>query len=251
MKDIRLDKYVASTFNETRSGAKLIIKNKRVEVNGVTNTDPDYKIKETDIVKIDGKEIKYEENIYLMMNKPKGYISATTDNRHKTVFDLIKGYNINNLKIVGRLDIDTTGLLLITTDGDFVHALTSPNKDIYKTYKVLCDKEFTIDDVTSFKEGITIRLDDETLYQCKESKLEILENKKEALISIREGKFHQIKKMCKAVGKEVLELKRISIGPLVLDETLEEGKIRPLTEEERELFKWFYMSTVPKVKIAP
>lgn len=235
MKDIRLDKLLTTCLGLTRSKAKLLIKNKKITVNGIVTKDVDIKISANDIVMCDGKILKYQENVYLMMNKPKDVICSTEDKLHKTVLNLLEGFNRNKLMIVGRLDIDTTGLLLITTDGAFVHNLTSPNKDIKKKYYVKCDNEFTDEDVKSFKEGIVINLDKEQ-YKCKSSTLEILDNKKEAYITISEGKYHQVKKMCGAVNKTVLKLKRVEIGLLKLDESLKEGEYRFLTNEEVEMF---------------
>ena len=237
MKDIRLDKYIATCLSLTRSQAKDVIKSKKIKINNIVVTDANVKIKDDDYVVFNDKELVYEENIYLMLNKPKGYVSSTDDAINKTVLDLIEDYNVNRLMIVGRLDIDTTGLLLITSDGAFVHKLTSPSNYIEKKYYVNCDKEFENEDVSSFKNGITIYLDKNTEYKCKSAKLEILNNKNEAYVTISEGKFHQIKKMCSAVGKKVLDLKRIEIGKLKLDPTLKEGEYRALKNEEVEMFE--------------
>ena len=223
MKEERLDKFVAVGLNLTRNEAKNLIKNKKIKINGEIIRDGSYKVKESDVVLCGDTIVKFEENIYLMMNK--------------TILELISDYNINKLMIVGRLDIDTTGLILLTSDGAFVHKLTSPNKNINKKYEVLCDKDFTEDDINKFKEGITIYLDDETPYKCKSSELEILDNKKEAYITISEGKYHQIKKMCKMIDKKVYELKRVEIGKLKLDCNLLPGEYRKLTNEEMELIK--------------
>lgn len=237
MKEERLDKFVAMGLKLTRNEAKNLIKNKKIKINGEIIRDGSYKVKESDVVLCDDTIVKFEENIYLMMNKPKGYVCSTDDKNNKTILELISDYNINKLMIVGRLDIDTTGLIILTSDGAFVHKLTSPNKNINKKYEVLCDKDFTEDDINKFKEGITIYLDDETPYKCKSSELEILKNKKEAYITISEGKYHQIKKMCKMVDKKVYELKRVEIGKLKLDCNLLPGEYRKLTNEEMELIK--------------
>lgn len=236
MKDMRLDKYIATCLFLTRSQAKDLIRSKKIKINNVVITDANHKTKENDYVTFDDKELVYEENIYLMMNKPKGYVSSTDDPTNKTVLDLIKDYNIKRLMIVGRLDIDTTGLLLITSDGSFVHKLTSPNNHIEKKYYVICDKEFDSEDVLMFNKGITIYLDKDTEYKCKSAKLEILNNRNEAYITISEGKFHQVKKMCSAVDKKVLELKRVGIGKLKLDPMLNEGEYRALNHDEVEMF---------------
>ena len=172
-----------------------------------------------------------------MMNKPKGYVCSTDDKVNKTVLELIKDYNTKRLMIVGRLDIDTTGLLLITSDGSFVHKLTSPNKSIDKKYYVRCDKPFTNEDIKNFDEGTTIYIEKDESYKCKSAKLEILENSFEAFITIHEGKFHQVKKMCASVGKDVLDLRRVKVGDLELDYRLNEGGDRKLTDEELNIFK--------------
>ena len=235
MNDIRLDKYISQVLGLTRTESKSLIKNKKIKINDAVVRDSDYKVQEDDIVTYNDNILKYEEKVYLMMNKPKDYVCSTEDKHNKIVLDLISGYNKKNLMIVGRLDIDTTGLLLITSDGDFVHKLTSPNKKITKKYYVECEKEFTKEDVKIFLDGVTIYLEKDGEYKCKSAMLEILDEHNKAYISIAEGKFHQVKKMCASVGKKVLELKRVQIGNLVLDENLKEGEYRPLTNEELEM----------------
>ena len=237
MNDVRLDKYISQALGFTRSESKTVIKNKRIKVNGNIVRDSDYKVQGNDIVTYNDNQISYEENVYLMLNKPKDYICSTEDSRNKIVLDLISGYNTSKLMIVGRLDIDTTGLLLITNDGSFVHKLTSPSKKIDKKYFVRCDSDFTNDDVISFEKGVEIYLDQETPYICKSSKLEILSDPKEGYITIHEGKYHQVKKMCASVNKTVVELKRVQIGLLKLDERLAMGEYRTLTDEELELLR--------------
>ena len=237
MDDIRLDKFITLALELTRKDAKTLIRNKQIFVNGEIILDSDYKVQENGEVTYKGNVLSYEEDIYLMMNKPKGYVCSTDDELHKTVIDLINMKGRDRLMIVGRLDIDTTGLLLITNDGSFVHKLTSPTKKIDKKYFVRCDSDFTSEDVLSFEKGVEIYLDQETPYICKSSKLEILSNPKEAYITIREGKFHQVKKMCASVSKTVIELKRVQIGLLKLDEGFAEGEYRALTDEELELLR--------------
>ena len=173
-----------------------------------------------------------------MMNKPKGYICATEDKNHKVVLDLLEGYNLNDLLIVGRLDIDTEGLLLITNDGKLCHELTSPKKDCPKEYYVETDNEFNEDDVETFKLGATIYETVDKPYKCKSAVLKINDsNKNNANIIISEGKYHQVKKMCKSVGKTVLYLKRVRVNKLVLDNKLLPGEYKELTLEEVELLK--------------
>lgn len=248
MEDIRLNKYISLSLGVTRTESKKIIKSKKIQVNGNTINDSNYKIKDNDEVTYNGNIICFEEKIYLMMNKPKGYVCSTIDDKNKTVLELINNYNTNKLLIVGRLDIDTTGLLLITNDGDFVHKVTSPNKSITKKYFVKCDQEFTTDDVRKFNDGVEIYLDQNTIYKCKSSTLEILDDNTEAYITISEGKYHQVKKMCATVGKKVQELKRVQIGLLKLDEKLSEGSYRKLTSDELETLLWLFIFTVSVVE---
>lgn len=238
MNNIRLDKYLCDTFLLTRNEAKSIIKSKSIKVNDHIVTVSDYKVKETDKVYYNDTLVEYSEYIYFMMNKPKNYVCATFDNVNKTVLDLIKDYNTSSLMIVGRLDIDTTGLLIITNDGSLVHNLTNPKKECPKIYNVVCDKEFTKEDIEALKNGISISLDKDEIYKCKEAFLEInKDDQKIANITITEGKFHQVKKMCKAIDKNVLELKRLKVNNLELDSSLAEGQYRKLTKEEIDLLR--------------
>lgn len=233
---MRLDKYISISLNLTRSESKKIITSKKIKVNQKVITKSDYNVEENDIVTYNDKEIIYEENIYIMMNKPAGYVCSHYDNRNKTIFDLISDYNRNRLSIVGRLDIDTEGLLLITSDGKLLHELTSPKKDKEKKYYVECEKDFTLEDIVKFKEGIVILLEDGEEYKCKEANLEIIDGNK-AYITIKEGKFHQIKKMCERINNKVTYLERISIDSLTLDNSLNKGSYRHLTENEVKSLK--------------
>lgn len=237
---MRLDKYIMNALQVSRNDAKKIIKKKLIYINGKIEVSSDYNVSDSDLVSyINGeekKDLNYKENIYIMMNKPKDYVCATIDNLHKTVLDLLDGYDVSKLSIVGRLDKDTEGLLLITTDGAFLHRLTSPKYEKEKTYYVECDGVFLEEDIDKFKEGIFIIDEDRNEYKCKSSQLKIIDSHS-GLISIKEGKFHQIKKMCKATNKTVTYLKRISIGSLKLDENLALGEYRELTNEELDLFK--------------
>ena len=237
---MRLDKYIMNALQVSRNDAKKIIKKKLIYINGKIEVSSDYNVSDSDLVSyISGeekKDLNYKENIYIMMNKPKDYVCATIDNLHKTVLELLYGYDVSKLSIVGRLDKDTEGLLLITTDGAFLHRLTSPKYEKEKTYYVECDGVFLEEDIDKFKEGIVIIDEDRNEYKCKSSQLKIIDSHS-GLISIKEGKFHQIKKMCKATNKTVTYLKRISIGSLKLDENLALGEYRELTNEELDLLK--------------
>ena len=236
----RIDKILSNLGYGTRKDLKKIVKNGMVQVNGVTIKDSAMKVDpEKDKIVINGDEIFYREFIYLMMNKPAGVISATFDNKDETVIDLLEvEHQVFEPFPVGRLDKDTVGLLLLTNDGDLNHRLISPKWKVDKVYFAKIDQKVTQEDIEKFKHGIT--LDDG--YRCKEAILEIQkasEEGSEIVLTIQEGKFHQVKRMFEAVGKKVTYLKRIEFGTLPLDEDLEEGEYRELTEEEIAILKGF------------
>ena len=236
----RIDKILSNLGYGTRKDLKKIVKNGMVQVNGVIIKDSAMKVDpEKDKIVINGEEIFYREFIYLMMNKPAGVVSATFDNKDETVIDLLEvEHQVFEPFPVGRLDKDTVGLLLLTNDGELNHRLISPKWKVDKVYYAKIDKKVTDEDVAKFKAGIT--LDDG--YLCKEAKLEILnatDEGSEVMVTIQEGKFHQVKRMFEAVGKSVVYLKRTEFGTLPLDEDLEEGEYRELTEEELAILKSF------------
>ena len=236
----RIDKILSNLGYGTRKDLKKIVKNGMVQVNGITIKDSAMKVDpEKDKIVINGEEIFYREFIYLMMNKPAGVISATFDNKDETVIDLLEvEHQVFEPFPVGRLDKDTVGLLLLTNDGDLNHRLISPKWKVDKVYFAKIDQKVTEEDIEKFKHGIT--LDDG--YTCKEAILEIQkasEEGSEIVLTIQEGKFHQVKRMFEAVGKKVTYLKRIEFGTLPLDEDLEEGEYRELTEEEIVILKGF------------
>ena len=236
----RIDKILSNLGYGTRKDLKKIVKNGMVQVNGVTIKDSAMKVDpEKDKIVINGEEIFYREFIYLMMNKPAGVISATFDNKDETVIDLLEvEHQVFEPFPVGRLDKDTVGLLLLTNDGDLNHRLISPKWKVDKVYFAKINQKVTEEDIEKFKHGIT--LDDG--YRCKEAILEIQkasEEGSEIVLTIQEGKFHQVKRMFEAVGKKVTYLKRIEFGTLPLDEDLEEGEYRELTEEEIAILKGF------------
>jgi len=236
----RIDKILSNLGYGTRKDLKKIVKNGMVQVNGITIKDSAMKVDpEKDKIVINGEEIFYREFIYLMMNKPAGVISATFDNKDETVIDLLEvEHQVFEPFPVGRLDKDTVGLLLLTNDGDLNHRLISPKWKVDKVYFAKIDQKVTEEDIEKFKHGIT--LDDG--YRCKEAILEIQkasEEGSEIVLTIQEGKFHQVKRMFEAVGKKVTYLKRIEFGTLPLDEDLEEGEYRELTEEEIAILKGF------------
>lgn len=230
-KQLRLDKYLSDSGYGTRSEIKKLIKTKVVFVNDSLVTDSSYQVNlEDDTVKVNDKIINYQEYYYFMLNKPSGYVSATVDNFQKTVLDLIHE-NIKDLYPVGRLDIDTEGLLIITNDGPLGHDLLSPKKHIEKTYNVILKNDITSEQVEKLTNGVLI--DD---YQTKPSIVKIVSDKNIHL-TIYEGKFHQVKKMAQAVGNEVTYLQRLKMGTLELDKNLELGSYRPLTIEEINYLK--------------
>ena len=233
MKPMRLDKFLCELGIGTRSDVKNKIKNGLVQVEGVNKVTPEYKLDiEKDKVYYNGSLLQYAEFEYYMLNKPAGCVSATSDNLHKTVLELIDTKVRKDLFPVGRLDIDTEGLLLITNDGALAHQLLSPKKHVDKTYYAEIEGMITNEDVVAFKEGLDIGENTLTL----PAKLVILESGtiSKIEVTIQEGKYHQVKRMFEAVGKRVVYLKRLSMGTLTLDETLKPGEYRQLTPEEIE-----------------
>lgn len=216
----------------SRKEVKDLLKSGVVKVNDQTVKNGKEQVNpEKDTVTLHGEVIEYKEYIYLMMNKPQGVISATEDYYDKTVIDLLEMEDaVYSPFPVGRLDKDTEGLLLLTNDGQLAHQLLSPKKHVPKTYFAVIDREVTDADVKAFQVGVT--LDDG--YVTKPGMLKILKSgiRSDIELTITEGKFHQVKRMFEAVGKKVVYLQRISMGPLSLDESLELGEYRELTDEE-------------------
>ncbi|EXJ23084.1 Ribosomal small subunit pseudouridine synthase A [Alkalibacterium sp. AK22] len=232
---MRLDKLLAHSGLGTRKEVKKLMKTKIVKVNGEVVTDPKVHVEpDQDQVSVGGEPLDYQEFVYFMMNKPQGVISATEDLMHETVLDLLEMQDsLQEPHPVGRLDIDTEGLLILTNDGKLTHRLLSPKKHVDKLYYAKVEGVVTEADVDAFKEGVT--LDDD--YHTLPADLEIVSIDEERQLSeirltIREGKFHQVKRMMQSVGKEVVYLKRLSMGPLELDDKLELGTYRELTKEE-------------------
>ncbi|MGG5252602.1 pseudouridine synthase [Neobacillus sp. SM06] len=234
---MRVDKLLANLGYGSRKEVKQLLKSGQVKINGAVVKDAKEHVDPNkDSVTLHGEVIEYKEFIYLMMNKPPGVLSATEDNRSETVIDLLEIEDqVYEPFPVGRLDKDTEGLLLITNDGKLAHRLLSPKKHVPKTYFAVIDGEVTEEDVRAFQEGVT--LDDG--YSTKPGELVILKSgiRSDIELTITEGKFHQVKRMFEAVGKKVVYLKRITMGPLELDETLELGEYRELTEEEIQILK--------------
>ncbi len=230
---IRLDKYLADMGVGTRSEVKKYIKQGKICIDGSVVKSADMKVDtEKQSVTYLGQIIGYEEFEYYMLHKPAGVISATTDAKDKTVVDLIIDKKRKDLFPVGRLDKDTEGLLIITNDGDMAHRLLSPGKHVDKTYFARVEGRVTEDDVIAFREGVSIGQGE----VAKPAVLEILcsDEVSEIKVTIQEGKYHQVKRMFHSIGKEVVYLKRLSMGSLVLDESLPLGAYRKLTREELE-----------------
>lgn len=236
---MRIDKLLADLKYGSRSEVKKLLKNKSVLVNQQYVTDGGLHINpETDEIIVNGEKIFYKPFVYYMLNKPKGYISATMDGAHRTVLDLLKPEDCRyDVFPCGRLDLDTEGLLILSNDGQFAHRLTHPKKEVYKTYYVEVDKPIEAKDLEIFLSGMTILDGQNEPYTTKRAFLMPL-SEKSAKVAICEGKFHQVKRMFAHVGKQVTYLKRVAIGSLMLDEQLGLGEYRELLIEELE--KLFY-----------
>ena len=231
---MRLDKFLANSGVGTRKEVKELLKKRLIKVNDEIVKDGKIHVNENeDTVKYKDEIISYKKFVYIMLNKPNGVISATEDKVHKTVIDLLGDeYRTFEVFPVGRLDIDTEGLLLLTNDGVLSHNLLSPNKHVDKKYYVELEKLLTKMDIDKLEKGVELKD-----FTTKDAKVEIIENggesdKIRAYITISEGKFHQVKRMFKAVGNEVKYLKRVKMGTLSLDENLKLGEYRELTEDE-------------------
>lgn len=237
MASIRLDKYISQALGLTRQEAKQVLKKGLITAEGKSFTKGDEKIDPNNIqLGYNGKPIQYEEFVYYMLNKPQNVVSATNDNLHQTVVELINDPIHKEIFPVGRLDIDTEGLLLITDDGNLSHQLTAPSKHVDKVYYTRVTGKLLEEEIVRFKQGIDIG----EKHLTKPAKLEILaanEEESEAKITISEGKFHQVKRMFHTCGHEVTYLKRVQMGSLILDDSLKPGEYRTLTKEEISLLK--------------
>ncbi len=231
-KILRMDKFLCESLGISRKEAKELLKKKKVTINGMLCTKPESKVSiQIDHVCMDGSPLCFEEFHYLMLSKPAGVISATKDSKDRTVLDLINEPFKDKLFPVGRLDKDTEGLLLLTDDGELAHNLLSPRKHVEKVYMAKVLGTVGKEAIMAFQKGVPIGNGE----IAKPAKLEILkagEEESEILITITEGKFHQVKRMVHAIGSEVLYLKRLSMGNLVLDEALSKGSYRTLTKDE-------------------
>ena len=238
---MRLDKFLVENGLGSRSQVKEVLKKGLVLVNGRAEKSPKTQINETaDEVVVSGQKLTYEKFVYYLLNKPKGYISATEDERHKTVLDLLdETARQKEVFPVGRLDIDTHGLLLLTNNGKLAHAMLSPKKHVAKIYRAQVAGLMNQSDVERFARGIELK--DFTCHPAQLKIVELDEEKEISLVEITlaEGKFHQVKRMVAACGKEVTDLQRLSMGPLQLDPELALGEWRRLTEEEMKSLERF------------
>ena len=233
----RLDKFLADAGLGTRSEVKRMLKGGLVSVNGATVKDPTVKIDAgSDAIEYRGERVAFEEHRYYMLNKPDGVVSATEDRNEPTVLSLLKDVNTKDLFPVGRLDKDTEGLLLITDDGELAHKLLSPKFHVDKTYHVTAEGIITDDDIRRLEEGVDIGENALTL-PAKAEMIGSGQDVSEVLLTIHEGKFHQVKRMFEVIGKPVVHLKRISFGSLKLDEKLAPGEFRRLADEEIKALK--------------
>lgn len=228
---MRLDKFLANSGFGTRSKVKRLIKDRRVKVNGEIVRSDSFNVDETkDLVLFDDLEVKYKKFYYVLLNKPKGYVSAAIDNVYPPVTDLILEYAFAKLNPVGRLDVDTTGALLLTNDGDLSHKLISPKYHVDKVYEVEVDKKLDSKLVEAFKQGI--ELDGELTLPAEL----IIKNDKHAELTLHQGKFHQVKRMFKKFGYNVLSLNRKAFAFLTVND-LKLGEHRELTIEEEQRLK--------------
>ena len=236
-KKMRIDKLLSNIGCGSRAEIKKYCRYGIISVNGEIINNPGIQVdSENDVIVFDGEEVKYREFIYIMLNKPDGYISATFDKHDPIVLDLIDpSYYAFEPFPVGRLDKDTEGLLILTNDGKLSHRVLSPKKHVPKTYYAKIDGVVTQEDIIAFENGVT--LDDG--YETMPAQLKILKSDEQSEIelTIHEGKFHQVKRMFESVDKKVVYLKRISMGKLKLDDSLNLGEYRELTEDEIKLLE--------------
>ena len=236
-KKMRVDKLLSNVGVASRAELKKYCKQGLISVNGKVINNPGVQVdSESDDIRFNGEKIVYREFVYIMLNKPDGYISATFDKYDPIVLDLIdQSYLVFEPFPVGRLDKDTEGLLVLTNDGQLAHRVLSPKKHVPKTYYAKIQGKVTEEDILAFEKGVI--LDDG--YETMPSQFKILksDDMSEIELTIHEGKFHQVKRMFESVGKKVVYLKRLSMGKLKLDESLGLGEYRELTEEEVKLIE--------------
>ncbi len=227
----RLDKILANQNIGTRKEVRTIIRSGRVTVDGTAAVSPEQKVDpQRQSIAVDGEPLFYQKHLYLMMNKPAGVVSATSDAREKTAVDLVPlEYQRSGLFPAGRLDKDTTGFLLITDDGDFAHRMLAPKKHVSKTYHAVLDAAAGEEQCARFASGLTLK----DGFVCLPARVRMLQQEPAvAEVVLHEGKYHQVKRMFAACGLHVQALKRVAIGGVALDKTLEPGECRPLTQQE-------------------
>ena len=232
---MRLDKFLSTTGTCSRTEAKKAIRAKAVTVNNTVAKSGDMQIyPNIDKISFYGEDIIYREHTYIMMNKPDGVVSATDDGKDKTVIELLpESIQSSKLFPCGRLDKNTLGLILITDDGDLAHELLSPKSHVSKIYKFKSADPISMADEELFEKGITLA----DGYRTMPAKIELTDSRDEGYITLKEGKYHQIKRMLGALNNKIIYLERISFGPLTLDKALNRGEWRYLTEEEENLLK--------------
>ncbi|MCH5209339.1 MAG: rRNA pseudouridine synthase [Oscillospiraceae bacterium] len=227
---MRIDKYISGCGYASRSEVKDLVKRGIVVADGRVCKKCDEQVREDSVVEVDGKTLIYRKYVYLMLNKPKGYVSAVSDKRYPPVTDFVPAeYKHFDVYPVGRLDIDTEGLLILTNDGQFAHSVMSPGKNVKKRYFACVDLPMAEEDIETFAAGMEFKE-----FTARPALLEITDNPHEVYIEIAEGKFHQVKRMCARCGKSVTYLKRVSVGGVKLDEKLAPGEMRELSKEEVE-----------------
>lgn len=225
---MRLDKFISDSTAYSRKEIKKLVRAGAVSVNGITAAEADMRVEETDTVMIYGETVRYAGYVYLMLNKPSGYISATEDRQYPVVTELVpEEYAHYNAAPVGRLDIDTEGLLILTNDGAFNHAVTSPKKNIYKRYFARLDKPAEAADIEVFAAGMEFKE-----FTAKPARLELCADPREVYIEIAEGKYHQVKRMCERIGKSVVYLRRVAIGGLVMPDDMPVGAVAELDGDD-------------------
>jgi 16S rRNA pseudouridine516 synthase len=230
-KSFRIDRYISKELQVNRRDIKLMLAQGRIVINGETIREVSTIVEEFDRVECDGEVLQNKKPLYIMLNKPTGVVSATKDDQHKTVISLLEGYSdseLESLHIVGRLDLNTSGLLLLTNDSYWSRKLMAPEEKVSKVYEVELENDLTQDYVSGFAEGMYFSFENIT---TQPAELRILSDKS-AEVVLTEGKYHQIKRMFGRFRNPVLALHRRSIGNLQLDKTLKPGQSRELTSEE-------------------
>ena len=230
---MRLDKFISQSLGITRKETKQLLRQGVIEVDGKLSSSPEQHVTDENEICFEGRPVQAPGPLYFMLNKPQGYVSATKDSRHPTVLDLLDEPRSHTLHPVGRLDIDTTGLVLLTNDGQWSHGITSPKRNKHKRYRAQL-AEALVDGVEKkFAKGIMLEGESKRTLPAQLERVSATE----MLLSIQEGRYHQVKRMFAAMGNHVETLHRESIGSLELDPQLEPGQYRPLTQQEIEALK--------------